>query len=104
MANRDRKNLNITRRREALREELKSREYLRQIHGVMDKAETADPSELPGLKLKAECAFKLLAKTLPDVKQVDINADVTHRADPVADLIGEVEGKSVGPPSRRLIQ
>ena len=75
MANRDRKNLNITRRREALREELKTREYLRQIHGVMDKAETADPSELPGLKLKAECAFKLLAKTLPDLKATELSVD-----------------------------
>ena len=100
----ERRNLNLRHRREALREELKSKEYLRQIHGIMDKAETADPAELPGLRLKAECAFKLLAKTLPDLKQVDINADVTHKTDPVAALIGEVEGKTVGPPSRRAIQ
>lgn len=57
-------------RREALREELKSREYIRQIHKILD---TKDKDINPSVaKLKMDGYFKLLAKTLPDTKAVEI--------------------------------
>lgn len=57
-------------RREALREELKSREYIRQVHKILD---TDDESiNVPAAKLKLDAYFKLLSKTLPDVKAVEM--------------------------------
>lgn len=63
-------------RREALREELKSREYLRQVHKIL---ETEDEElNIPAAKLKMDGYFKLLAKTLPDTKAVELTGDADN--------------------------
>jgi hypothetical protein len=64
-------------RREALREELKSREYLRQIHKILNNelAEKDLPqNEILRMKTRMQGYFNLLSKTLPDVKAVELNA------------------------------
>jgi HPt (histidine-containing phosphotransfer) domain-containing protein len=59
-------------RQEALREELKAREYLRQIEEIDKRlsknARTLESGELQALKLRVEIQFRRLAKVLPDVK------------------------------------
>ena len=60
-------------RKEALREELKSREYLRQIHALLDK--DWDSARVSELKAKMDGYFKLLGKTLPDVKAVELTGE-----------------------------
>ncbi len=58
-------------RRDALREELKSREYLNQISKIDKKLQSDEWSEsLQALKLRVDTNFRLLAKTLPDLKSV----------------------------------
>ncbi len=56
-------------RRDALREELKAREYLRQIEEIDQKLQEDEWSaNLQALKLRADLQFRRLAKVLPDVK------------------------------------
>lgn len=59
-------------RQEALREELKAREYLRQLEEIDKRlsknARTLESGELQALKLRVEIQFRRLAKVLPDVK------------------------------------
>jgi hypothetical protein len=63
-------------RRDALREELKSREYLRQVHKILDElGEKGLPvNEVQRMKTRMQGYFNLLSKTLPDVKAVELNA------------------------------
>jgi len=64
-------------RRESLREELKSREYLRQVHRILNKdlAERDLPqNEIMRLKARMQGYFNLLSKTLPDVKAIELDA------------------------------
>lgn len=82
MASQDRKNLNIKRRREALREELRSREYIRQLHDLLDKDWEDKVPEMNG---KANIIMGLLKKTLPDLKAVEHSAD--PEAPPVFKLV-----------------
>lgn len=56
-------------RKEALREELQSREYIRQIHLILEKPD--EEIDVAVAKLKMDGYFKLLAKTLPDLKAVE---------------------------------
>jgi len=60
-------------RRESLREELKSREYLRQIHKILDTKD--DDLNTQTAKLKLDGYFKLLAKTLPDTKAIELTGE-----------------------------
>jgi len=72
-------------RREALREELQSREYIRQVHRILD---TDDESlNVPAAKLKLDGYFKLLAKTLPDVKSVELTGEDGEKLIPPAILV-----------------
>ena len=75
MANQDRKNLNIKRRREALREDLKSREYIRQLHNLLDKDWEDKVPEMNG---KVRVLEILLKKTLPDLKAIEHSADADN--------------------------
>lgn len=63
-------------RRDALREELKSREYLRQVHMILEELgeRGMHPNEVQRLKARMQGYFNLLSKTLPDVKAVELNA------------------------------
>lgn len=74
----DRTRANLARkvRRESLREELQSREYLRQVHMILDSLgeKGMHPNEVMRLKTRMQGYFNLLSKTLPDVKAVELNA------------------------------
>ncbi len=56
-------------RRDSLRDELKAKEYLRQIEFIDKKLQEDEWSaNLQALKLRADLQFRRLAKVLPDVK------------------------------------
>ena len=66
-------------RREALREELKAREYLRQLDIIdselADNWKTLSSENVAALRLKADLNFKRLAKVLPDLKAVELTGE-----------------------------
>ena len=76
-------------RQNALREELQSREYLRQIHGILDRDWQPEEAAINSAKLNGY--FRLLAKSLPDCKELPVVLDVDQtlplasRAEAVAD-------------------
>lgn len=79
MSDTERKKRAITnkrKRQEALREELRAREYLRQIQDVADVIDenwaSIEANQINALKLKADLNFKRLAKCLPDLKSVEL--------------------------------
>ena len=57
-------------RRESLREELRSREYLRRIHETLDSEWLPEDVTIKTAKLNG--FFKLLAKSLPDARESPI--------------------------------
>jgi len=64
-------------RREALREELKSREYIRQIERIMDRLDPDtkdrfDRDDIPAVKIRLDGYFRLLDKCLPSLRPVDL--------------------------------
>ena len=61
-------------RQAALREELQSREYLRQIHGILDRDWQPEEAAINSAKLNGY--FRLLAKSLPDCKELPVVLDV----------------------------
>ena len=83
-------------RQAALREELKSREYLRQIHAILEK--DWQPENVPVNTAKMNGYFRLLAKSLPDAREmpvvleIDPSKPLSQRAETVANaaLSGEI--------------
>jgi hypothetical protein len=75
-------------RQAALREELKSREYIRQIHGILERDWQPEETGIQSAKLNGY--FKLLAKSLPDAREspvvleVDQTLPLAQRAEAVA--------------------
>ena len=75
-------------RQAALREELQSREYLRQIHGIL--ASDWQPENVSVNTAKMNGYFRLLAKSLPDAKEspltleIDPNQPIAAQAQAVA--------------------
>ena len=61
-------------RQAALREELKSREYLRQIHGIL--ASDWQPEETAINSAKMNGYFRLLAKSLPDARESPLTLEI----------------------------
>ena len=61
-------------RQAALREELQSREYLRQIHGILERDWQPEETGIQSAKLNGY--FRLLAKSLPDCKELPVVLDV----------------------------
>ena len=61
-------------RQAALREELQSREYLRQIHGILERDWQPEEAAMNSAKLNGY--FRLLAKSLPDCKELPVVLDV----------------------------
>ena len=78
-------------RQNALREELQSREYLRQIHGILDRDWQPEEAAINSAKLNGY--FRLLAKSLPDCKELPVVLDVdqtlplAQRAEAVANAV-----------------
>ena len=70
-------------RRDALREELKAREYIRQLHLI---AERLDPShkkayitdEVPMAKARADIYNRLLDKCLPSLRPIDLSVSLVR--------------------------
>ena len=94
-----RPDLNRQRRREALREQLKSSEYLRQIHGILE--ELGEPAisrdDVIRLKARMQGYFNLLAKTLPDVKAVELDAVLQAPNATKEDLERSLQGLGIDP-------
>ncbi|UOG93658.1 MAG: hypothetical protein L3K52_08000 [Candidatus Thiothrix sulfatifontis] len=61
-------------RRESLREELKSREYLRRIHDLLESEWLPEDVTVNNSKLNG--FFKLLAKSLPDARESPISLTI----------------------------
>lgn len=66
-------------RRDALREELKAREYVRQITSIAerlnpDAKDAFAPEQVPAVKARADMYFRLLDKCLPNLRPVDLPA------------------------------
>ena len=64
-------------RRDALREELQAREYVRQVLRIADRLDPAskeswEPEQVPSLKAKADIYFRLLDKCLPNLRPVEL--------------------------------
>lgn len=78
-------------RQNALREELQSREYLRQIHGILDRDWQPEEAAINSAKLNGY--FRLLAKSLPDARELPVVLDVdqtlplAQRAEAVANAV-----------------
>jgi hypothetical protein len=72
-------------RQAALREELQSREYLRQIHAILERDWKPEETGIQSAKLTAY--FKLLAKSLPDCKELPVVLSV----DPALPLARQAE-------------
>ena len=64
-------------RREALREELKAREYIRQLLDIAQRLkpggkQSYGPEQVPAAKTRAGIYFRLLDKCLPNLRPVDL--------------------------------
>jgi hypothetical protein len=64
-------------RRDALREELKAREYIRQVTEIAQRLNPEDEKayasdQVPAVKARADIYFRLLDKCLPNLRPVDM--------------------------------
>jgi len=63
-------------RREALREELKAREYIRQLLDIAQRlkpgSKACEPEQVPAAKTRASIYFRLPEKCLPNLRPVDL--------------------------------
>lgn len=85
-------------RRENLREQLRSLEYLRQIHIILDKLDDVrDELTLKVMNTKLNSYFKLLQKTLPDVKAVEVDAIVTEAPKDRAAMENQLKALGIDP-------
>ena len=71
-------------RRDALREELKSREYIRQLSEIEqrlnpDHKKTFNTEDIPKIRERTGILFKLLDKCLPNLRPVDIPIVVSQK-------------------------
>jgi hypothetical protein len=76
------KTTHAQRRREEAREgariKLRAGQYIRRLKEIAVRADTAEPSTIPALRLKADIYLKLLAKCLPDLRAVEHSGQVNH--------------------------
>ena len=61
-------------RQAALREELQSREYLRQIHGILERDWQPEETAINSAKMNGY--FRLLAKSFPDARESPVVLEV----------------------------
>lgn len=69
----------IAMNREGVRLRLRAFTYVRKLREIADAAESAEPSQVPALRLKADIYSKLLNKVLPDLKAVEHTGEITQR-------------------------
>ena len=70
-------------RRDSLREELQAREYVRQLHRILERldpgaAEHYLPQEVAAVKARADIYCRLLDKCLPSLRPVDLPVSLPH--------------------------
>ncbi|WML90130.1 hypothetical protein RCF98_14280 [Thiothrix lacustris] len=63
-------------RQAALREELQSREYLRQIHAILERDWQPEETGIQSAKLNGY--FRLLNKSFPDCKELPVVLEIDH--------------------------
>jgi hypothetical protein len=68
-------------RRDALREELKSKEYIRQLTAIEQRLDpgskdTYDRDDIPMVKERVSILFKMLDKILPNLRPVDMPVQI----------------------------
>jgi hypothetical protein len=92
-------------RRDALREELQAREYLRQIDAIdqtlQENWRDLASGELQALKLRADLQFRRLAKVLPDLRlssqRVSVNGLSGSLTEMGRQIIAAIGGGDVSP-------
>lgn len=57
--------------------------YVRELKRIARTCDTAEPAQVPALRLKADIYGKLLAKCLPDLKSVEHTGEITHTYDSI---------------------
>ncbi len=77
------KRTHAQRRREEARKgarlKLQAGQFVRRLKEIAERADRAEPSAVPGLRLKADIYMKLLAKCLPDLKSIEHSGTMTHQ-------------------------
>lgn len=89
-------------RREALREELATKEYLRQVESIAkrldpDAKNAFEPEQVPMVKSRADIYLRLLDKCLPSLRPIDLpvslalpaGGTLTERAEQVFQAVAE---------------
>ncbi len=59
----------------AIRKRLQAGQYIRRLKEIAVKADSAEASQIPALRLKADIYCKLLSKCLPDLKAVEMTGE-----------------------------
>lgn len=63
----------------AVRVKLRAAQFVRRMKEIAAKAETAEASVIPALRLQADIYTRLLAKCLPDLKSVEHSGEIRRR-------------------------
>jgi hypothetical protein len=63
---------------EAIRRKLRAAQYIRRLKEIAEKAEQAEASTIPALRLQADIYSRLLAKCLPDLKAIEHTGSITR--------------------------
>jgi len=91
---------------EALREELKSREYVRQVHTLLDGLRDSPPNDalkLGAVKLQLDGYFRLLNKCLPDLRSLDMKTELKADND-VASLLATIARSAKSSPLSHIAE
>jgi hypothetical protein len=65
--------------REEVRTRLRAFEYVRRLREIAERCDTAEPAQIPAMRLKADIFLRLLGKVLPDLKAIEHSGHVEHR-------------------------
>jgi hypothetical protein len=65
--------------REGVRTKLRAFEYVRRLREIAEKCDSAEPAQIPAMRLKADIFLRLLGKVLPDLKAIEHTGVVEHR-------------------------
>jgi hypothetical protein len=63
----------------ANRKKLRAAQFIRRLKEIAVKAETADPTAIPAMRLQADIYTRLLGKCLPDLKAIEHSGEIIQR-------------------------